>query len=54
MGKLLMGMVCFILGIIAKVILGVFIEIIWNSVFLIPFLIAAGIVLIFIIAIVRS
>ena len=54
MGKLLMGIVLFILGIIATAILGIFIEVIWNTVFLIPFLIAAVIVLIFIIAIVKS
>ncbi len=54
MGKLLMGIVVFILALIATVILGVFIEVFWGSVFMIPFAIAAGIVLLFIIIIAKS
>lgn len=54
MGKLLMGIVVFILALIAVVILGVFIEVFWDSVFMIPLAIAAGIVLLFIFIVAKS
>ena len=54
MGKLLIGIIVFIIAVIATFFLGVFIEIFWDSGFGIPFAISAGIVLVFIIIIAKS
>ena len=47
MGKLLVGIITFILAMVAIFFLGIFIEVIWGTGFLIPFAIAAGIVFLF-------